>query len=284
MSKSNKSITLLKKTSSKGKLAVMLVSPLALLNMKRLSRNIFQTNISDTEAIKALALLIFVKNIFPTSVIPNYTNYKLAKLTGLHKETVKRRINTLGDMELIELEGRKNQHVRFLKVRAPKSNIRLDRIDLTSIKSIELGLKAMLIVEIQNQKNFIEQRVIRATSPKEHCSSEEYKAFKRSKKYCTKRGIKNFKDNGISYKTIGKKLGVGKNKVSEVIKYAVNQRMLNKHRHIEELTETRGEAMNIVYAFSECRLFTTKRNNKVLSYSCNTYSIPSSFKRAVELY
>lgn len=241
-------------------------------------------NISDSEAIKALALLLFVKHNFKSSVIPYYTNYKLAKITGLHKETVKRRMNTLGDMGLIEMEGKKSQHVRFLKVRAAKSNIRLDNIDFTSIKSIELGLKAMLIVEIQNQKNFIEQRVIRATSPREHCSSDEYKSFKRARKFCEKRGIRYFKDNGISYKTIGKKLGVGTNKVSEVIKYAVNNGMLYKHRHIEEVIETRGEAQNIVCSFSECNLFTTKRNNKVLHYSCNTYSIPTPFKRVVELY
>lgn len=115
--------------------------------MKKISRKIFNENISDADAVKALALLIFVKTKFPTSVVPNFSFYKMKKLTGLHINTIKERMNTLGDMELIDFVGKYNQHVLFKKVRAPKSNVNFSMIDTSSVKSIELGLRALFLQE-----------------------------------------------------------------------------------------------------------------------------------------
>lgn len=121
--------------------------------MKKISRKIFNENISDADAVKALALLIFVKTKFPTSVVPNFSFYKMKKLTGLHINTIKERINTLGAMELIDMVGKYNQHMIFKKVRAPKSNVNFSMIDTSSVKSIELGLRALFLQEKVCQKN-----------------------------------------------------------------------------------------------------------------------------------
>ena len=244
--------------------------------MRRISRKMFNDCIGNADAIKAVAMLIFVKEQKPASVIADFSYYKLAKITNLHHATCKRLCGILRNMDLVEFVGREQKNLLFKKVRAPKSNIRIDNIDHSSVKSIETGLRAMLLVEIQNQKNFIKQRVIRANNPKGKCSSEEYKAFKRARKFCTKRGIEKFEENGISYKTLGRRMNVGSHKVSEVIKYAERNKMIVKTRHREVYALTNNNARNVVLFSGKNNLFPSKDNNIVYSCSANTYSIHPS--------
>ena len=95
----------------------------------KISRKIYMQCISSNDYVKALSLLLFVKSKFPTSVIPNYSTYKLAKLTKLDKATIKKYMDVLGDLELLSFEGKKNDHVRFNKVRNKKTNFSL-KIDV----------------------------------------------------------------------------------------------------------------------------------------------------------
>lgn len=242
--------------------------------MNKISRKIFADNINDTDAVKALALLIYVKNVNGASVISNFSYNKLAKITKLSRGSIKKRLNTLGNMDLLDFVGRNNNNLLFKRVRAPKSNIDISKIDTTSIKSIELGLRALVIVEIQRQKNYVKQQVVRGTSPKNgRMTKHEYRSFKRANKFCKKRGIKEFTDNGVSYNTLSKRMGVGLNKTSEAIKYGVEKGLFVKNNNIKLYEKTNGFAQIIIETSKSNNLFTTHRNNNVYIYKCNTYSI-----------
>lgn len=234
--------------------------------MKKISRKIFHDNISDADAVKALALLIFVKNHFKTSVVPNFTLYKIVSLTGLHYNTVKKRLNTLGDMDLIETVGKYNQHLKFKRVRAKNSNVNFSRIDTSSVKLIEKGLRALFLVEKVNQKNYVEQRVILAQECK---NGKERKAGKQT---CKKCGSSDFKDNGISYKYLAKKLNISSKTVADMVEFAVSSKLVVKHKTVTQIAYIKGGAKKALSMFHDVKGFFATKNN-IYQIGCNRYSL-----------
>ena len=200
--------------------------------MRKLSRSIYNSVISNTKDMKALAFLLFVKHNTPCSVIPNYSYYKLSKLTSLHKNTVKNRIETLSSLGLISLDGKNSTHLRFNSVRAKynSQNVDISALDYTSIKTIELGLQALFIVEVQRKKNFIKQLFEAEKNPK------NLKKFKAIKTKSQLRGERKFKDNGISYNYISSKLNINARKVSEILSYGEKADFFKKHKNIQKIS------------------------------------------------
>lgn len=234
--------------------------------MKKISRKIFHDNISDADAVKALALLIFVKIKYPTSVVSNFSYYKLSKATGLHYNTIKNRLNTLGDMDLLDFEGKYNQHLRFKRVRAKNSNINFSQIDTTSVKTIERGLRALYLVEKVNQKNYVEQQVNLAHD------GGRTKQVKRAKSECDKRGYASFHDYGISYKYLAKNLNISIGSVSDVIRYAVDAKLVTKHRNVKQVLYAKNNARKCLSMFDDLKgYFATKHN--IYKVGCNSYSL-----------
>lgn len=241
-----------------------------------ISRKIYNEIINDVEALKAVALLLYVKYNYPTSVITNYSDHKLAKVAGIHQTTVKKRMSVLADMELIDYANKDFTHIVFKSIRAKQSkqNIRLNKIDFTSVKSIELGLKAMFICEVQRRKNYIEQRVIKANNPViKKGDKKGYQDFKNARRFCLSRGISNYSDNGISYKYIAKKLNICIASVAKLIKYGVNIELFEKTTHISHYAYVKGMALNAISYLGESNLFSTSKNNNVYSVAANTYKI-----------
>lgn len=233
--------------------------------MKKISRKIFNENISDADAIKALALLIFVKIKYPTSVVPNFSLYKIKKISGLHISTIRKRIETLGRMGLLTFVGKYNQHLLFKKIRAQKSNVNISMINTSSVKSIELGLRALFLQEKVCQKNYVQQLIESGSNAK--CLKDKKKADRVK----AKRGYTDFKDNGISYKYIASKLGVSLNKAVLIVDYAVKNHMVVKHKHITQYLYAKGEARKICALSENNKFFAT--DNCIYSISCNTYTL-----------
>ena len=238
---------------------------------KKISRKIYNDCIFDADARKALALLIFVKSKKKTGVIANYTHDKLVKLTGgnISKSTIKKRIKKLAEMELVQRVG---NNLHFVRIRAPKSNINIQKLDTTSVKTIELGLKALYIVEIQNRKEYVKQRFNRAKEleRKPFLTKKEFKEFIKERKFCTQCGFTHFEDNGISVKKIAKDLKVSNQEVLKIIKYGEKQKMFIRKKLI---SQQYGEVENAsAYVnYSGLNVFTTKHNTYVYGYSCSRY-------------
>lgn len=242
--------------------------------INNLSRSIYREIINDKESLRAIAMLLFVKHKCPSSVVANYSNYKLAKLTGLHQNTVKKRMNILANMELIDYCNYNTTHILFKNVRAKCSNVKLTNIDMTSVKSIEIGLMAMVVYEIQRTKNFVQQQIINSQNPiLKKDDGENYRKFKKAKRFCDKRGLTEFKDNGISYNFIANKIGGSLRTVAKLIKHGVEQGMYKKTTHINYATTIKGGASSAVKMINAKFYFSTKKNNNIYCVSANTYSI-----------
>lgn len=98
-----------------------------------------------------------------------------------------------------------------------------------NVKFIEDTLSAMLIIDVQNRKNYAKQMIQQSQHPK------GLKELKAAKKVCNRFGYSDkFRENGISYKYIAKKLSVSVQKAFDLVKFAVKNEILCKYRNIEK--------------------------------------------------
>ena len=175
----------------------------------------------DASTVKALALFCFLKRIFPSSVITNYTKDKIHKTTNLHPNTIAKRIKTLSNLGFVSLENDKNgcQRLVLNKIASHHNdrNLDLDVLVYDSIKTVEKSLLALFIVEVQRRKEYAKQVIYKA-----HHSFDinEVKKMQRAEK-CFRSFGKGFTDFGLSYKTIAKRLKISIQKAVNIVKFAV---------------------------------------------------------------
>lgn len=210
--------------------------------IKLIDRKLFFECIGKPEKRKALALAVFIKTVKPASVIKDWSYRGLSELTGLCYTTLRKRIATLREMGLVwRKERHGHTYLIFPKLRidyftdksgrnhsARWANIEIGKINFKSIRSIERGLMAMLIVEVQRRKDYIEQRVKSWENPR---TTQEYNSARR---FCYTRGINQFIDNGFSYEGIARRLRCGFGTVSKVIRHGEWRQMFVVERQTPE--------------------------------------------------
>jgi hypothetical protein len=120
-------------------------------------------------------------------------------------------------------------------------------------------------VEIQKRKDFVKHTIQTAYNPK------ELEEMKKARKLCNRYGYgKEYKEYGLSYKTIAKKLGVSIQKAFEIVKFAIVNNMIVKHNHIKQLY-IKGIGFAQKYcSFNDVTFFTTNNAYKIYA---NTYRI-----------
>ena len=210
--------------------------------------------------------MIFIKENFVSSTITNFTYNKLHEKTKMHPNTLRKYIKILQEMGFIKKVGKNNQHLIFMPIKAKKLNVDIGNIDYSDIKTIELGLLAMFLVEKQRQKEFIKDLLQKKETIR--------KGAKKIVKVCNKYGYKDFSDDGISYKYIASRLNISINKVSSLIKEAINRGLLIKEKHSEQislfLNKNAKKAYEYLYKFIH-NSFST--NNNIYIVHANTYKI-----------
>jgi len=219
---------------------------------------------------KALSLLIAVKQTYKSSTINNYTTDKLHKITGLHANTIKKRIKTLKEIGLVKFIGKHKEHLLFESVTSSSEhrNVYADFSTFKNVKDIEKALLALLIVEIQKKKDFAKHTIQSAQNPSnlEEC--------KRAKKICNRYGYgKEYKEYGLSYKTIAKKLRVCLQKAFEIVKFAIeNDFLVKTKREIQKFFYGIGNSSKYI----EDGKFTFYTSNNAYKVLANVYSVGSA--------
>lgn len=239
--------------------------------MKKLSRKIFRENIGSSKARKALELYLFVKAKYVSSTIKGFTYKKLSEETGLCYTSLKKRMKILKELDLVEFVGKKKNHLLFKNARSKKSNVRIDKLDFSSIEALSDGLCALFLVEVQLQKEYVRQLLAKKENAKK---GDKIQFINRKIRGLGYVGVA-FRDCGISYKYLAKKLGVGYNKVSSLIKFAEKKDMIVKENHIDFIYDARKDGKNGIYAFD----FVKNKKNKfatlkgIYSVGANTYHL-----------
>lgn len=193
-----------------------------------LRRKTFRRYIGDKGAVKALALLYFVKNRIKSSVITRFSYNKLHLLTGLHITTLRKYIKKLREMGLVVSCGNHNCNLLFKGdySKDKRKNVNLDVLIYDSVKDVAKSLYAMFVVEIQRRKDFVKQVILISTNPDKYTPLCDIKA---ALKYRNRFGYGNvYHETGISYNNLAERLGVFTQKAVSIIKFAVSHHFVHK--------------------------------------------------------
>lgn len=237
-------------------------------NIKGIRRQLFHSIHDDKNFVKALALSVFVKNAFRSSTITNFTINKLHKITGLHATTLQKRIKTLKAYGLIDCVGANKQHLVFKSISSHNAlrNINVEHITASDIRTLENELLALVLIETQKQKDYVKHLLSCAYNP------SKYDDYKSARKKCRSYGYdnKDYKEYGISYKTLAKKMNVSLKKAFSVVKYAIECGYVSMIKRQEQFFEM-GVGNRAKYMEDDTVTFYTKNNAyKILA---NTYTL-----------
>ena len=213
--------------------------------MNRLSRRLFQYVIGDRKRRRAVAFAILMKNRKPASVVKDWSYKGLARISGVSSGTCKQYVHILMEMGLASMSIHKgHKYLYFDKLKAHKKKNRgkvgyhtpkhkdvdLGNYDATSVKTIEMTLKALAIVEIQRRKDYAQQCISAKQNPR------NLPEYKKAEKICRARGWdSSFVDNGISFNRIRRQLNCSPNTVSATIKYGEDTGLFTVSRFDPEL-------------------------------------------------
>lgn len=231
---------------------------------------------------KAIAFSLFVKSKAQSSTVKGWSVNKLHELTGVSASAIRQRLAVLRQMELIEETGKDKKCLVFKSLKSHTSHRNAIVPDITftedknlkknayaqEIKQIEKTLSVMLIIEIQNHKEYAKQMIQQSKHPK------GLKQLKEAKKACNRFGYgEKFSDNGISYKYMAKKLGISIKNAFDTVKFATENLILRKFRNIEKRFI---QSLNYIedMILNNYTYIKGKIINKVYS---NSYALGSSF-------
>lgn len=221
--------------------------------------------------IKAVAMSIYVKNRTRDSRVKDYSLNRLRRFTHLHHSTVRKYVDELALWGLVRME---EGDLVFgqLSDRHGK-NISIGSTDGLTIKQLENQLLAAQVVLIVKRKEYAKRLIDESTNPKRSRSKEDLARYKKARKKRLRYGYKeSFRDNGLSYKGIARRLGIGLQKAEEVVRYATTHGLLVKHTHQEQHRVDGIGAMGKFIDGVGGVTFVTKNNQYIIF--ANTYSLP----------
>jgi len=204
----------------------------------KVARHTFNEIIGVPDYRKAVALAIYVKDRKGASVWKDWSYRKIAAFCGISPTTCHKRIAILIKLGIVDAYTHKgHSYLKFNKLRQGEITIKkkkgevwfekqfqprtadvsIKEISHDTIKDIERGLMALLIVEDIRRKDYVRQLITSAHDPKPGTSA---KRIKRAKAKCKERGYgRTFVDGGLSYRAISRKLHCAPNTTKDVIAY-----------------------------------------------------------------
>lgn len=218
--------------------------------------------------LKAVALSLFYKNKYKSSTIVNFNYNKIHKETGLHITTIKKRIEILKRNGYVNIS---NGHIVFLSLSSKnqKRNVNVLCDNLT-VKEIEKSLYASMIIEIQKHKDFSKHIIQIAFNPSQYTKLED---VKKARRLCYKYGYDRkfgYREFGLSYKKIAKKLCISLQKAFDIVKFSIENNLLSKTKRIKQVfIKGIGKVEKYISDFN----YTFITTNNAYKVYANTYTI-----------
>lgn len=227
-------------------------------------RKIFYDIITDSLKTRAVAMSLFVKKRIKSSAVNNFSYNKLHSLTGLHAKTCQKYVGALLDMGLARFEGKDGNTLIFcsLQSRHDKNNIKLKEIIDNEVKTVAYQLLATFNAEIAKHKNYAKHIIATATDGHKHVKAAKRKA----RKYGYGRV---FKEYGLSFKGIARRLKCGIQKAQHVIKFCIEYGFLVKHKNYEQIYDQQAQLRFKLFPWKYT--FATKNNLYIIK--ANIYTL-----------
>lgn len=179
----------------------------------------------NKELLKAIAMFLLIRKRLGSNILKDYSINKLVNLLGAHACTIKKRMHVLAQYGLVTIVG-KTLMLRSVVSKHAKRNVKLGerKMEYSSLKSVEYSLQAILVVVVQSRKDFAKRTIRNA-----HGASHDFNVIKAARDAARKFGYGfEYKENGLSYKTIARRLGVSVKTAVEIVKFAVKRTILKK--------------------------------------------------------
>lgn len=230
--------------------------------------------IKDRKLIRPLAMSIVFKSKVSSGTARSINH--IHEVTGISAEAVKKYRAKLEEYGLSFLTGKRNLTV-FGRIRSTnnKKNYEAKITDISSTKEVEKSLRSMLLVVLQAQKEYVRRTTLALSNPH---SLKEYKEAKSSLRRFRGYLVHGFKDYGISYKCIAKKLGTSIVTAVKDVKNAVENLFLIKTRNYYQVFCKSARSLgSFLCEKTQSWLsptFTTKNN--IYYIKANTYKIHNS--------
>lgn len=232
----------------------------------------------NPELRKAIAFSLYMKSRVVSSSVPHFTINKLHEISGVSATTIKKRLRILRQHNMVSFTGKGGHCIVFNSLRSHTShrNICIKDIDFIAdhcshkntnaqnVKFIDDILTALLIIEIQNHKNFAKQMIQQSDQPK------GLNELKIAKKACNRFGYSDkFSDNGISYKYMAQKIGCGLQKAFDIVKFATKGQILVKFRNVQKFYFPGAKFIKEELL----RIYTYIKGNTAYKVSANRYQL-----------
>lgn len=233
---------------------------------KNLRLRLVMEMFGNKELLKAIAMFLLIRKRLGGNYIKDYSINKLVSITGAHARTIKKRMHVLSQYGLVSIVG-KTLSLRSVVSKHAKRNVKLGerKMEYSSLKSVEYSLQAILVANIQLRKDFAKRTIRNA-----HGASHDYKVVKAARDAARKFGYGfEYIENGLSYKTIAKRIGVSVKSAVEIVKFAVKRAILKKTTHSLSTYLPSVSGME-VYGYT----FTTR--NYGYKVMANSYSVAPS--------
>lgn len=216
---------------------------------------------------KAVSALMLLKNrLGKTSSIKKASVNKIANTAGMSPSTIKKYMPLWEEMNLVEWQGAKKDVlvVKRLSSKTRHRNVKTDKLDFSTFKNLYKTLRSLLFLLLNSHKSFIKLLLRVANSPKR---GENYKKARKLSEYYAGRdtdGKFRYKEYGLSYKTIAKRLGYCTRTAERIVNFTVAKKWCRKKTHF-----IRQYMKNVCGMHVEGYTFTTRNYGyKVLA---NTY-------------
>ena len=265
--------------------------------LEKLSRQTYRKIVGNPDYRKAVAFAIFVKYHRPSSVIKDWSYRKLALLTDISPNTCKKRVATLESIGLVTREEHGGHtYLRFARLRTapvlitkkdktkvwrPKhADIYIGGFSGESIKDIEMGLSALVIVEDASRKEYVRQLTVLASSPSKFTPQRKWK---KAKEICRKRGYdEKFQDYGLSYRRICGWLKCGTSRVKNAIVFGESTGMFVANKSplvLLRFVQDARFAINYIRDDYSFPIFAT--TNNIYYRPANTFTLGDDYRQKI---
>ena len=241
--------------------------------MKYIRRSILREIADDKRKQKAVALALCLKEKSGnSSVIRSYTPHKVARMVGVHRNTAKKYISILIEMNLAEITNG-DLFIKRMVSGSKHRNIDISAFTINTTKNIYHQIRDLLFLLVQAGKDFI-RRLLRLR--KDPPQGVDFKKVRRLSKKCCGNPDAEYEERGLSYKTIAKRIGCCTRTAVKVVKDAIRRKWCEKTNHCE-----RHYLPNVWYAEIPGYTFTTIDYGFIIKP--NTYDLSPTWTSALNL-
>lgn len=214
--------------------------------------------------IEALAFLVMLKKHSVQSTINNFSVNKVSSITGCSWATCKKYIALLVDLKLVDFNEEKNLlTISRISSGTKHRNLCIDGIDFRKLKLAKDSIRHLIHMLALSAKHTVRKAIRIANNPKTWLKDGYFDNRKTALQFCKKfvdqnaeTGKYEYKEMGVSYKTIAKEFGCCPMTAFRIIKEGIHSKLFVKHHNYEskklsyaELFEHKCYGSNLGYTF-----------------------------------